>query len=266
METEIINKHPRKRTGLIILIIIVFAFVIYYAIMSILGPGRAMDRISNEFILKKDEKNKIDERIFSDPAYLKILKERAFLQSRIAMAESDSLYLTINLADSTANLEIYGVVVHKAKIRDIRMSNILRKGNEYIISSLLSAPFTIENSISSIEKEPLLIKMAPKDTSEYRPDVVPDTAKYEPVSYILELNHGIRLYVYQNEKLKSDDHIHLFKFDIHNRVQNTINSLKNVMAFKVPEYHPFIKIYIPRTDAKIFYRAIPRHGQIAIYR
>ena len=53
-----------------------------------------------------------DERIYSDSAYLKLLKEKAFLQSRIAMAQTDSIYLTLNFADSSANLEISGVVVH----------------------------------------------------------------------------------------------------------------------------------------------------------
>ncbi len=32
------------------------------------------------------------------------------------MAETDSVYITLNLADSTANLEISGVAVHSAKI------------------------------------------------------------------------------------------------------------------------------------------------------
>ena len=32
------------------------------------------------------------------------------------MAETDSIYLTLNMKDSTADLEISGVVVHKAKM------------------------------------------------------------------------------------------------------------------------------------------------------
>ena len=63
--------------------------------------------------------NTLNKKIFSDSTYLKLLKEKAFLQSRIVMAETDSIYLTLNLADSTANLEISGVVVHHAKISEI---------------------------------------------------------------------------------------------------------------------------------------------------
>ena len=40
---------------------------------------------------------------------------------------------------------------------------------------------------------------------------------------------------------------------------------KSAALFKVPEYHPYIKIRIPRDDVKIIYRALPRNGQIAVY-
>ena len=42
-------------------------------------------------------------------------------------------------------------------------------------------------------------------------------------------------------------------------------ALKRVAVFKVPEYHPFIKIRLPRSDAKIIYRAIPKNGQISVF-
>jgi len=37
------------------------------------------------------------------------------------------------------------------------------------------------------------------------------------------------------------------------------------MVFKVPDYHPFIRIRVPRADAKIIYRAIPKYGQITVF-
>lgn len=266
METEeIIKKQPMKKTGLIILIILLSAFVIYYSIMALLSPGKKLKEISDEFVLKQDGKTQVDEKIFSDSAYLRLLKEKAYLQSRISMAETDSIYLTINFADSTVNLEISGVVVHPAKIKDMKMSKILEKGNEYIISSMLSTPFTITNYISSIEKEPLMITMAPKDTSEYQPDIIPDTADFAPVNYILEMHNGIRIYVYQEEELEHGDRMHIFKFDLRDRLHKTLSSLKSVLVFKVPDYEPYIKIRLSRADAKIIFRAIPKHGQIAVY-
>ncbi len=63
---------------------------------------------------------------------------------------------------------------------------------------MLSSPMTIVNDIATIKKEPLMIKMAPKDTSEFKPDIIPDTSDYEPVNYILEMDNGIRIFVYQD--------------------------------------------------------------------
>ena len=265
METEE-KKVSSKKIFLIIICSIVGAVMIYYAIMNILAPIRKMKEINKEYAVVQDEKVKIDEKIYSDSAYLKLLKERSFLQSRIAMAESDSIYLTINLPDSAVNLEICGVVVHTTKIRRMDISRIIREGNDNIISAMLGKPFSIENSFSTIPREPLMIKMAPKDTSEFVPDVVPDTANHVPVNFVLEMNNGTRIFIYQAEFPNHGDKFQLFKFDMKYRLQNALNAIKRTALFKIPEYHPYIKLRIPKADANIIYRALPKHGQIAVYR
>jgi hypothetical protein len=266
METEIDNKPTGLKVTFLILAIICLSFVIYYSVMSMLGPGRKLAAIKNEFGPARIENNETDERIFSDSAYLKWLKDRAFLQARIVMAETDSIYFTINLSDSTANIEISGVSVHTAKMSSIRASRILMKGNENIIISMLATPFTISSDIATIRKEPVMIKIAPKDTSEYKPDMMPDTSITEPVNYIMEMTNGTKIYVYQEEEEKFSDRMNLFSFDINDRFRETWRSLKRVALFKVPEYHPYIKIRLPRSDAKIIYRAIPEYGQVAVFR
>src|ERR1035437_6115356 len=168
METEV--KKSGLKITFIVLIGIVLTFVIYYSIMAMLSPVRKLDEIKNEFVGKASEKNESEQQILKDSTYLKLLKEKAFLQSRLVMAETDSIYLSINLADSSINIEISGVVVHKARINSINISKIL-SGSDYSILSMLSTPFTISRSIATIKKEPVMLKMAPKDTSEYKPDI-----------------------------------------------------------------------------------------------
>jgi hypothetical protein len=266
MGTENENNPSFRKVLVIILTSLIGAVLVYFSVMCILAPVRKLQEINEKYTFQPDAKKKIDERINSDSTYLKLLKEKSFLQSRIAMAESDSIYVTINIPDSTIDLEICGVVVHSTKIQKMSISKIIKSGNEYIISSMLSKPFSIDNSFSTIPKEPLMIKMAPKDTSEFVPDAIPDTAYHEPVNYVLEMNNGTRIFVYQSEFPHPGDKMHLFKFDMKYRLQNTFNAIKRTMSFKVPDYHPFIKIRIPRADAKIIYRALPVHGQIAVYR
>ena len=94
---------------------------------------------------------------------------------------------------------------------------------------------------------------------------MPDTSIAEPVNCVLEMTNGTRIYIYQEEKGKFSDMENLFSFDFKYRLQNILSSLKSVMLFKIPEYHPFIKIRLPRADAKIIYRALPKYGQIAVF-
>jgi hypothetical protein len=265
MGTEITNKTSFGKIALIVLISIIFVFLIYYSVMSMLSPVRKMKELKSEYGMKTADKNGIDQQILNDSSYLKLLKEKAFLQSRIVLAESDSIYVTLNLEDSTANIEICGVVVHKSKIRSMKISKILTAGNENAILSMLATPFTISRAFATIKKEPVMIKMAPKDTSEYKPDIMPDTSITEPVNYILQMKGGIRIYVYQDENVKMNDRISRVTFDVNDRLRDTWSALKRVAVLKVPEYHPFIKIRLPRTDAKILYRAIPKNGQLAVF-
>ncbi len=265
METESENKLSVGKLAILTGTLIILIFVIYYTIMSLLAPGRKMDALKEEYTPKIDEKKVIDERIYTDSAYLRLFHDRAFLQSRIAMAESDSIYLTLNISDSTANLEISGVAVNMARMSEIKVSKMLMEGNDNIIMSMLSRPFIISGSIATIKKEPLMVSLAPKDTSEYKPDIMPDTSLTEPVSIILHMTNGTRIYICQEED-EDKDRGALFAFDMKEKVYNTLNNINSVLKFKVPEYHPYIKIKMPRADVKMIYRAIPLYGEIGIYR
>lgn len=265
METENAKKSSVRKITFLIFVIICISLLAYYSVMSMLAPHRKLVEMEKQFMPEKQEKKKDDDRIFTDSAYLSLFRERAFLQSRIIMAETDSIYLTINLADSSMNLEISGVVVHKAKMTSYKASRILTNGNENIVLSMLSTPLTIASDLATIRKEPVMMKMAPKDTSEYKPDIMPDTSITEPVNYILEMTNGTRIFVYQDENEKRIDRMTLLKFDLNDRLHKTWVAMKRVAVFKVPEYHPYLKIKLPRSDAKIIYRAIPKYGQISVF-
>lgn len=265
MEATNTKSNSGIRIFLMILGGVAGAFLLYFTVMSVISPYRKLKEIRKEYGSREKEKAASDSAFRKDSLYVNLLREKALLQSRISMAESDSIYITLDLPDSAANLEISGVTVHTAKIRKMRVSKILRSGDETLIYSMLSSPLNIVKDYATVKKEPLMIKMAPKDTSEYKPDIMPDTADVEPVNYLLEMNNGIRIYVFQSDDTTKGARNNRFMFDLNDRLKNTMASLKSVMSFKVPEYHPFIKIELPKADAKIMYRAIPRYGQIAVF-
>jgi len=266
MEKETTNKAPGRKYGLTTVAIVILVLLVYYAVMNMLAPVKKLNALKKEYGFKQDEKNKINDTILTDSAFLSLFRQRSFLQARTDMAETDSIYLSMNFADSSVTLEISGVTVSRTKLTKLSLCRILQDRNEYVISSMFSKPLTVARNYSSIQKEPLMIKMAPKDTSEYKPDIIPDTADYEPVNYIMEMDNGIVIYVYQDEKLNPGDGSHLFFFDLRYRLTSTWETMKSVFTLKVPEYHPYIKIRLPRSDSKRIYRALPEHGQIAVFR
>jgi hypothetical protein len=264
METEN-KKRTGIRPGAIIIAGLILVVLIYYSVVSVMSPLKKMDEMKASYEAKLPNKKSTETVDKMDSSFVRLLKDKSFLQSRIVMAETDSIYLTLNMLDSTANLEISGVVVHKAKMKSIKTSKILVAGDENTISALLSSPLTITGSFATIKKEPVMIKVAPKDTSEYKPDIMPDTSLTEPVFIRLATNMGIRIYIYQAEKTKVDDRTSRFNFDMNDRLIDTWAAIKKAASFKVPDYHPYIKITLPRADAKIIYRALPKNGQIALY-
>jgi len=243
---------------------LLLAFILYFTIMSLISTSRKISEINNSYSFKQIEKTSIDDKFFTDSTFVEMQKEKAFTQSRIEMAGSDSIGLTLNLKDSLALLEIKGVVVHKTKISFMRICKAFNKANSYAVASMLSSPLNIIKDTATIKKVPLTIRVAPKDTSEYVP-YVPDTSVSDPVNYILEMNKGIRIFVYQQEQEKPEDIYNQMLFDITDRTKNTIAALKRMEHFEVPEYRLYIKIRIPKVDAKIIYRAVPRKGFVTVF-
>lgn len=254
-----------RRIALYIAVAVFCIFVIYYTIMALLSPGRKISSINEEFGFKTTENSVVDDRIFSDSSFVSLHRDKAFYKARITMAETDSISLSINMSDSLAKLEINGVTVHSAKMTWMRLSKVFKKADEYSLSSMLSVPFTIRRDYASIKKEPLMLKIAPKDTSEYKPDILPDTSNVEAVNYMLEMENGFRLYVYQADE-EEKGNLNRFFFDLADRFRNSIDITGNIIRFRIPEYHPAVRIKLSKADARIIYRGLPRQGQIALYR
>jgi hypothetical protein len=192
------------------------------------------------------------------------MEKEAFLSSRLAMANSDSIGITLNLLDSTLCLEIVGVVVHKSKLLKIKKSRFLDKTNEVAKIKWLKTPFRIISYEASIPKEPITITKAPKDTIEAAQmntktvDTIP-----EYISYKLLLDRGLLIEISQsNDSLpkwaKPTPSYFSKKWD---GFKETAASLFGVTD---KEFVPYIFIEIPFYEARSIYRAIPQNAQVTI--
>ncbi|MGQ9620472.1 MAG: hypothetical protein ACUVTX_05740 [Bacteroidales bacterium] len=259
-----INKS--RKILLLSAIIFILLFVLYYIILSFIVPAARVSSINNEYGNRKHVKGGLNDTILSDSVYVALNRQRAFYQARIAMAASDSVALSVNLPDSIITLEINGVPVYTTIITWSRISNVFRKADEYAVSMMLSSPFTISNDYSSIRKEPLIHKIAPRDTTEYKPGSIPDTSRIEYANFILESKEGIKLYVYQKACGNFKAVLHRFLFSLADRIRTSAYTVKCMVLFRKPQYKPFVKTEVPLGDARIIYRALPKHGKFAIYR
>ncbi|MZP56965.1 MAG: hypothetical protein GT600_16095, partial [Bacteroidales bacterium] len=124
------DTDKKKQPGIAILIveILILAFLVYYTIMAMLAPVIKRDALETEFGFIQDDKKENNRDFTTDSAYLSLLKQKSYLESRVIMANTDSIYLTISLPDSTVNLEISGVSVHTAPIKHYELSRIIKKG------------------------------------------------------------------------------------------------------------------------------------------
>jgi len=188
----------------------------------------------------------------------------AFISAQLEASKSDSISLTLNFPDSTANLMIKGVVVHSAKIESYKLSRFIDAVDEISLYKMLSLPLHVTGHISTIPKVPLMVKIAPKDTSEYTPDVVPDTTDIDAVNFIFETSAGIQLYFYESNPRESADGMKQFKFDFKDRVQSGYELFKSALTFKKPKYQPEIRIKLNKRDAKMIYRALPENADIVL--
>jgi len=129
---------------------------------------------------------------------------------------------------------------------------------------MLSTPMVITDMQATFMKDPLKVKIAPKDTTSAVVDAKPDTTDYEAVFFTLNTDQNVRFFFEQVEDTVGADRRARFFFDLKDRSRNAKATIKAIAGWDTPPYVPYIKIWLPKADAKIIYRAIPREGLIVL--
>ncbi|HQM04894.1 MAG TPA: hypothetical protein PK688_03720 [Tenuifilaceae bacterium] len=243
----------------------IFALALVYFILKLVAVNGAVDRFQKFYSqLDGDDKSNAVFQLTNDSAYNAEQNSYAYYHAQLEAANSDSVVLCINFPDSTATLLIKGVTVHTAKIDRYRVSNFFTKIDQRILYKALSYPFRVERQTSSIPKVPLMIKIAPKDTSEYTPDIVPDTTDVNPVYFLLETKPGMLVYFYETPKNQSRISFNGVITDIKDRTAILLDDLQRIVHFRKLDYKPSITLRLNRKDAKIIFRAIPNDALIIL--
>ena len=253
-----------KHKWYIITAAVVTVFIIFYLARSVSAVNHSVRAFDDAYFATLEQKEGDTINLCAIPGYIEMIREKAFLSSQVRMADHDSIGLLINIRDSVLQLLIKGVPVRSVRIDEYDVSPFFQRANQEAVYSMLSSPMAITRMQATFMKDPVQIKIAPRDTSEAKIDAKPDTTDFEAVFFTLDTDRNIRFYFEQQEDTVGADRRAKFFFDLRDRSRNAKATMREVVRFRTPPYVPYIKIWIPKAEAKIIYRAIPREGQIVL--
>lgn len=263
MEVTEMKKERRKGSfaGFIFLkaipLLIVLAAVAYTTVYTLSVKNKV-----NEWQKKVES---VDETTALPQEEWQLIRDKAFLNARLTMAANDSLGLTLNLQDSVVQLETKGVVLRQVKFSDAEIPNFFRSFSPSLYVKTFSKPFKISEFGGTIVKEPITVKKAPKDSIEAaRTKTEIDTSKVEFVEWHMLLNKSFVISFVQSDRDfdKMDKTALNYRYE---RYKTTLsNNVKDMLHMKVPVYVPQITLYIPKSEAKSFYRALSKKGEVVI--
>ena len=204
--------------------------------------------------------------IWNDYSLSPIIREYSYNEAMFNLSKNDSIQLVVNLHDSTVNLFIKGVQIHKTKIKHFGEDNLLLNISNKQYLKLFSKPLNIKKQKATIVKEPIVLRHAPKDTADAAINAwKPDTLVQNPafVSYILD--YGINIIFEQEMNNTLHDKYVKNMFYLKIRFNRTYKAVFDLLLFKKPEYIPVIKIKIPVNELRAVYRALPVQPIVVLY-
>lgn len=261
------NKSSGRKLARYAMYYVLAAIVIYYFIMSSISPIRYIRELNSRFAPDSALLASTGEEYLSDSLFIDITGRIAFARARTRMAASDSIGLTVNLPDSVVTIDIKGVAVKRVPLVSYRIAGSLRGVEPYTWTRLQAEPFTVESAVSTIAKQPVMVKIAPRDTAEASamPDIVPDTTGTGPVFFTLRLGNGFRLTVIQDTGDEDRrDKAALNRFINRRKLEYLMVSARHVASLRFPPYEPEITLRVSKEDARVIYRAIPVNSDVVI--
>ncbi len=253
------NKQASLRNKLVfVLPVLLLLIFIQHSVLSVVA---VRSHVRKELSEQESNTSGMDIR---DTALFNLYKEKTWLESRLKVAAEDSISLSVNLRDSVLQLELKGVVLKTSKIASFKADQFFMKLQPDLYHHLFGSVASGESALATIEKVPLTIKKAPKDSAEFASqNHAMDTLNAEDVHWLLELNNGIVLKIEgvgnpeEKSRLRN-------KFWRHLDQKKVVDDLKKTLRFEVPEYQPSIALIVSEADARAIYRALPNKPSVCI--
>lgn len=262
---KIVDWFIKPRSVGAIFLIVVTLLGLNYAIFSILAPLKAIKEINNSVIVT-DKSDKMPE--ISNREINELYREKAFYESKLAMAKSDSLVLSVNFPDSLIVIEIKGIPIHSIPLQKFQATRFFSLIENKAFQEIYSKPQRILSSQATAKKEPIKVVNAPKDTAEYNASGTNtnyDTALVTLTFVEYETNQGFRMVFIPIEE--RNFHNWLTEFGFHTKLiwRNFKDAFRLSVQFKYPEFHPTVYIYLSQDDILSMHRALPEHAEVCVH-
>lgn len=260
-------------------------FVIYALVSTVLMPVLTKNPLPKAIIQttsdekpknnKKDNNDSKDE-VISDTVVssnrkdakvklFELRKREVLLHSRLELANEDSMYLVLDLINNTAILEMKGVMLHESRILESSVSNSIKMYHTEALLNWMAEPFMLKHADATIPKIEYVEKIAPKDTIEANKTVVePAPAKLGDVYIVMDFDRNLRLVISQSEKPDEDGRKIITAMRRKYQEVEVRRSLQALVKFNRQPAMPQISIVIPKSDATIFYKALPVRPKMII--
>jgi hypothetical protein len=263
----------KNKKMMILMLALVFVFPILVLINNVLIPVIRFDLIPGQnesLVISEDslqtERQKPDkeQKVLLNEVFEKE-KNLILLRNRLALSKQDSIYLVLNIPDSTFTIEIKGLAARTCKIQSFEMTNRLKYAQHEPLLNWVSEPFSLEHELSTIPKTPFLIVEAPKDTAEAaKLPRKPLEAEKTFVQYTLWFSRNLVLEVEQTQAPLEEDFelIRQYKHRYDSSFKRSIVSKIVEPLFEDQPIH--IKIKLSEADARSIFRAMPHSNYAKI--
>lgn len=260
-------RNRRIQVIFILLVLSIPAFLIIYGIVlpvknykpSPTTSASSTDTISSWNIsLSNDQVTTVENIIRKE-------NEKAFQQARLSLAEKDSIYVILDVPKNLLSLEIKGVTVKKANVINLEISNRFSLISHENLLPWLSQPFTLERDLSTIPKDPIVVKQAPKDTIEAakmsNKPAPPDSTN---VFYTLYFDRNLVIEVEQAEPLEVGATEKVVTYHKIKRKESTRSVFQLLQNPQQKDQPMLVKLIISEPEARAIYRAVPTKTKLIL--
>ncbi|MCI0690661.1 hypothetical protein L0337_01495 [candidate division KSB1 bacterium] len=192
--------------------------------------------------------------------------DQAFWQTRLQLANGDSISLSVDLIDSVASLEVKGVPMRQCKILRYRRSGVIKRLRaQGRLQPWLSKPFVVQKELATLLKAPIRIKEAPKDTIEASESKGQDLPiEHRDAEFTLHFDRSLTLVVEQAQPPSFKGRLRRIWYDMRRVFGDAGSALVALLHLQLPQHRIWIEIELSREDAKAIYRALPSRAGLAL--